>query len=84
MHKTRILLLAFILFPFSFTSSYAGLSSKAQTIEITKREGAYEMTVPVSRLIMIIPEGGLSQAKNTRGGSADNPAISILRIRRSI
>ncbi len=83
MHKTRILLLAFILFPFSFTLSYAGLS-KAETIEISKREGAYELTVPVSRLIMIIPEGGLSQAKNTRGGSADNPAISILRIRRSI
>ena len=35
--------------------------------------GNYVLTLPVSRLVVTIPKGGLVIATNTRGGSADSP-----------
>jgi hypothetical protein len=72
MRQKRILILAFLVFLLPSLRSYAA-PANTETIEISKREGAYELTVPVSRLIMTIPAGGFSQGKNTRGGSTENP-----------
>jgi hypothetical protein len=72
MRQQHILVLALLVFLIPSVPGYAG-PDNTETIEITKSEGAYELTVPVSRLVMAIPAGGLSQGKNTRGGSADHP-----------
>jgi hypothetical protein len=72
MRQTRIPVFALLVFLLLSISSFAG-PANTESIEINKRGGAYEVTVPVSRLIMTIPEGGLSQEKNARGGSTDSP-----------
>ncbi len=72
MRQKCIQVLALFVFLLPSSWSYAG-PANTETIEISKREGAYELTVPVSRLIMTVPAKGLSQEKNARGGSADNP-----------
>ena len=47
--------------------------SKATTLEIAEMTGNYVLSVPVSRLIMTIPKGGLAVATNSAGGSAGSP-----------
>ena len=41
--------------------------------EISEVDGRYVQTVPLSRLIMAIPKGGLVMQPNPAGGSADSP-----------
>ena len=48
-------------------------SSKATTLEIVESAGNYVLTVPVSRLVMTIPKGGLAMRVNRAGGSAGSP-----------
>lgn len=48
-------------------------SPKAASLEITESAGSYVLTVPVSRLVMTIPKGGLTLAENTRGAVARSP-----------
>jgi hypothetical protein len=52
--------------------------SKATTLEIAEMAGNYVLTVPVSRLIMTIPKGGLALATNPAGGSASSPRYFYL------
>lgn len=49
--------------------AHAG-SPKSETIVIKETGKAYELTVPVSRLTMTIPKGGLKPEKNDLGGGA--------------
>jgi len=53
-------------------ASYAG-PSKNETIQINELKEGYELTVPVSQLVMTIPKGGLSQKNIPLGGSTDSP-----------
>jgi hypothetical protein len=46
---------------------------KEVTLQITEQAEKYVLTVPVSRLVMTIPKGGLTQRHNSLGGSADSP-----------
>lgn len=55
------------------TSSVDSPSERSDAIQITQKGDNYILTVPVSRLIMSIPRGGLSQKNNSIGGSTDNP-----------
>jgi hypothetical protein len=52
--------------------------SRTAGIEIQTREAAYELTVPVSRLTMTIPKGGLLPATPSGAGSVDNPRYFYL------
>lgn len=54
------------------SSSIDSPSERSDAIQITQKGGNYILTVPVSRLIMSIPSGGLSQKNNSIGGSTDN------------
>jgi len=68
----RVLFLASIALLLISAATYAG-PSKNETIQINELKESYELTVPVSQLIMVIPKDGLSQKKIASGGSADNP-----------
>jgi len=48
-------------------------SSEATTLAVVESAGNYVLTVPVSRLIMTIPKGGLTAKVNRGGGAADSP-----------
>jgi hypothetical protein len=50
----------------------AGSSADA-TIRIRELEQVFELSVPVSRLVVTIPKAGLVRTKNPLGGSADHP-----------
>ncbi|MEW5948914.1 MAG: hypothetical protein AB1711_05825 [Thermodesulfobacteriota bacterium] len=54
-------------------------SSPSESIEIRNLKGVFRLTVPISRLVITIPKGNLSLAKNTLGGSADNPRYFYFR-----
>lgn len=47
--------------------------AKAVTLQIAEQKEAYELSVPVSQLIMTIPKGGLAQTKTAVGGSTASP-----------
>jgi len=51
----------------------AQAARKADSLEITEEEGNYVLTVPVSRLVMSIPKGGLERGRSTSGGATDSP-----------
>jgi len=42
-------------------------------LQITETSDAFELNVPVSKLIMSIPKAGLSPQKNSQGGGAASP-----------
>ena len=44
-----------------------------QSVQRSTPPEHYELTGPVSRLVLASPKGGLIQTKNMEGGSADNP-----------
>jgi hypothetical protein len=48
-------------------------SSEATTLAIVESAGNYVLSVPVSRLVMTIPKGGLTMKVNRGGGAADSP-----------
>jgi hypothetical protein len=43
------------------------------TLQVIENNGAYELSVPISRLVMRIPKENLSPQKNPLGGSASGP-----------
>jgi hypothetical protein len=43
------------------------------TLQVIAKSDAYELSVPVSHLVMTIPKENLSPQKNPTGGSADSP-----------
>ena len=51
----------------------AANASKEVTLQVTELKNNYELSVPVSRLIMTIPKGNLLQNKMSGGGSVDSP-----------
>jgi hypothetical protein len=51
----------------------AANASKEVTLQVTELNNSYELSVPVSRLIMTIPKGNLLQNKISGGGSVDSP-----------
>ena len=50
---------------------------KEVSLQTTEQGEKYVLTVPVSRLVMTIPKGGLTRAQNSRGGSANSPRYFI-------
>src|SRR4051812_27038787 len=71
-HMIRLLLLSAIV-SLVFPSTGSAGDTKAESIQITQGKEDYELTVPVSQLIMSIPTGGLSQKKTMSGGSTASP-----------
>jgi len=51
----------------------AAAPSKDETLQVAEGQEQFILTVPVSKLTMHIPKSGLSEARNTHGGSANNP-----------
>jgi hypothetical protein len=72
MHKIRTVSSALFIILFFSVVCFAD-RSKSESLEINEIKGNYELTVPVSRLVMTIPKNNLSQGENKRGGSTDNP-----------
>jgi hypothetical protein len=48
-------------------------SPDSGTLQVIDKNGAYELSVPVSHLVMTIPKENLSQQRNPSGGSANSP-----------
>jgi hypothetical protein len=55
------------------SSSSAEGAPRADGIQIKQREGDFLLTVPMSRLVLDIPGGDLSQGKDAPAGSSNNP-----------
>jgi len=70
--SVHVLCVALVVGQVFFMTGCAG-PSKYETIQIKEISERYELTVPVSQLIMTIPKGGLQQKKMSIGGSTDNP-----------
>src|ERR1700693_2906550 len=43
---------------------------KPDTLQVIEKAGEYELSVPISRLVMTIPKNGLVRGSNTGGGAA--------------
>ena len=56
-----------------------GSASPSEPIEITDEKELIRLTVPMSRLVMTIPKGNLTHARNPFGGAADNPRYFYFR-----
>ena len=64
---------ASILFLFLiFFSARPGFVSEADTIQIAELKESFQLTVPVSKLTLMIPKSGLVLKKNSQGGSTDS------------
>jgi hypothetical protein len=46
---------------------------RPDALQVAALDTGYELSVPVSRLVMTIPKAGLTRATNAFGGAADNP-----------
>ena len=68
----RVLFITLFIFLLFSTIGNAG-PSKSATIEITEMGQNYQLTVPVSRLVMTIPKGVLEQKENRKDGSTESP-----------
>jgi glucan phosphorylase len=51
----------------------AANAPKEVTLQVTELDSSYQLSVPVSQLIMTIPKGNFLQKNNAGGGSADSP-----------
>lgn len=51
----------------------AANAPKEVTLQVIELDNNYQLSVPVSQLIMIIPKGKLLQQNNASGGSTDSP-----------
>jgi hypothetical protein len=56
----------------SCSTGRVGLSG-ADAIAVTRLNAAYEVTIPVSRLTLIIPSAGLSRDQTPYGGATEHP-----------
>lgn len=56
-----------------FCAAGSASPSDNAAIRITETPGAYELTVPVSRLVMTIPKADLTHTAQDQAGSAGNP-----------
>ena len=70
--SVRVLYLALVVGSLFFMISCAG-PSQYETVRIKEISERYELTVPVSQLILTIPKGGLQQKNIAIGGATDNP-----------
>lgn len=52
-------------------------ASKEVSLQITEQQEKYVLTVPVSRLVMLIPKDGLTRMQNSNGGAAASPRYFI-------
>jgi hypothetical protein len=78
MYIRRTLFLAPIFTLLFCAVGHAGPSDNA-AIRITETARAYELTVPVSRLIMTIPKGEFTHTEQDQGGAAGSPRYFAFR-----
>ena len=57
----------------SAAGSQPPAAARPDVLQVAALEQSYELSVPVSRLVMSIPRGRLEPTKNPLGGSADHP-----------
>ena len=72
MHKPRFLSWVFFILLIFSATAYAN-TPKSETIAIKEVENVYELTVPISGLVMTVPKKGLSRQQGSIGGGTDNP-----------
>lgn len=73
MNRMQAILFAILISPLMAVPCAAANAPKEVTLQVTELNNGYELSVPVSRLIMTIPKGNFLQKKNEGGGSADSP-----------
>lgn len=71
MFKLKAAFFSLITLSFVVLPHAASGAPKEVTLKITEAESHYELSVPVSRLVMTIPKNGLSQ-KRISGGATDS------------
>lgn len=71
MRSFRLSIVFMILAAIYAASSAA--ASKGPPLEVKEVKGTYQLTVPVSRLVMTIPKQNFERKRNDAGGSADSP-----------
>lgn len=72
MHVIRVLILVVL----TILVSGIGISQqspKEVSLQIAEQKEKYVLTVPVSRLVMIVPKGGLARVNNSLGGATNSP-----------
>ena len=62
---------SFLILLFLITS--CAVISKNEVLQINQRLETYELDVPISKLVMIIPKDGFVQKDNRQGRGTDNP-----------
>lgn len=72
MIKTNKLIAALLC---TLTLSLAGCAHvhKEEILQIYERPDAYELNVPISKVVAFVPKKGLSLKDNRKGGGTDNP-----------
>jgi hypothetical protein len=78
MHIRRTLFLT-TTFTLLFCAVGHARTSDSASIQITDTGKAYDVTVPVSRVVMTIPKGELKYAENDQGGTAGSPRYFAFR-----
>ena len=73
MNVIRASMLALIGFVPSVTVGWTEPVQAPQSIQINETADSYELSVPISRLIMTVPKAGLKQDKDVKGGSTEGP-----------
>jgi hypothetical protein len=74
----RLLAASLLILPMEASAQEAPAAPAEETIQIAETQDGFELTVPVSRLAMTIPKGGLAQGKKPEvGGGTDSPRYFI-------
>ena len=73
MIRSKAIFLVFLISTLTVTPCAATDAPKEETLQVTEIANSYELSVPISRLLMTIPKGSLLPKQNTVGGSTDSP-----------
>lgn len=73
MNRMQAILLTILISLLIAAPCTAANAPKEVTLQVTELDNGYQLSVPVSQLIMTIPKGNLLQKKNGGGNSADSP-----------
>lgn len=73
MNRMQAMLFAILISPLLSAPCAADSAPQEITLQIAELNNSYQLSVPVSQLIMTIPKGNFLQKKSENGGSADSP-----------
>jgi len=62
-----------LLSPFAVTPYAAAAAPENVTLKVSEVENNYVLSVPISKLVMLLPKGNLIQKQNAVGGSTASP-----------